>query len=109
MVPVIRMAPALLRKVVAKKMIYEGIDFLTDEDDYVKKNVFGVKNLNGDEKSQEDSEMINRHSNSLLNVDVGVWTDDDFKAMKMSSDYMKNARKRQKVLEYLDYKQKYRR
>lgn len=36
---------ALAKKYIAKKLVYETVDFFTGEDDYVKKNIYGVKPL----------------------------------------------------------------
>lgn len=99
---------ALAKKYIAKKLVYETVDFFTGEDDYVKKNIYGVKPLE-DKKALDmsnEQDIIDIYSDYLRSVPADLWTDIDYQGMRMSRGYDANTEKRHKVQEYLDYKQR---
>ncbi len=52
---------ALAKKYIAKKLVYETVDFFTGEDDYVKKNIYGVKPL-------EDKKALDMSNEQNINL-----------------------------------------
>ncbi len=49
------------KKYIAKKLVYETVDFFTGEDDYVKKNIYGVKPL-------EDKKALDMSNEQNINL-----------------------------------------
>ncbi len=90
-----------VRKKIAKEIIYGRIDDFVDEEGFVKNDIMGIKELNRGEKS-----IDSYASDYILSKDVSEWNENDYQFLRMTKDYDRNWQKRQKVLEYLNYKKR---
>lgn len=100
------LAGRIVKKAIAKKIVEKGFDYLTGEDDFVKREVYGIKELNVEPQidSEHMQNVYNRWADELLRIPVSQWDEDDYNAMRSSDTYMEDWDKRRKVLEYLNRK-----
>ena len=93
----------IAKKMVTKKIVEKGLDYLTGEDDFVKKEVYGIKELNVEPPIDSDhmQNVFNRWAGELLHTPVREWDEDDYNAMRSSDGYMEDWDKRKMVLEYM--------
>ena len=98
----------IAKKMVTKKIVEKGLDYLTGEDDFVKKEVYGIKELNVEPPIDSDhmQNVFNRWAGELLHTPVQEWDEDDYNAMRASDGYMEDWDKRKMVLEYLNRKRR---
>ena len=98
----------IAKKMVTIKIVEKGLDYLTGEDDFVKKEVYGIKELNVEPPIDSDhmQNVFNRWAGELLHTPVREWDEDDYNAMRSSDGYMEDWDKRKMVLEYLNRKKR---
>ena len=88
------------------KILNEGIENITGEDDFISKDILGIKSFDGQKEldNKYTNYIISEMASEAMNKNVDDWTEDDYHFVRMTEDYSANIKKRQKVLEYLKYK-----
>ena len=89
-----------------KEVMYEKINDAVDIPGFVQEYVFGIQNLNEPEIELDKkfyARIMEETADSIMEKSIDEWTDDDYQFIRSTNGYDQNLKRRQKVLEYLNY------